>query len=282
MALSFLVLGSSSGGNASLLRCRTPDGVRNLLIDAGLGPRTVVRRLGMAGLEMPRLDAIVLTHADSDHLRSSWERTLLRDRIPVHVPTAHHRDARRHGVPADLLRTFAAPFEPVPGVRFDPFVCPHDREGSSAFRIACGGRTLGWATDLGRVPPGLLEHLRGVEALAIESNYDPGLQQRSGRPEFLVRRITGGRGHLSNRECLEAVLALEGSSPGARGLEHVVLLHLSRDCNDPELVRTLWDREAPGLKDRMVVSHPDRPTEHFELGGPGATSTDRTQGLLFA
>ena len=138
MSLSFLVLGSSSSGNATLLRCRTDRGERNLLIDAGLGPRTFVRRLAMAGIDPPRLDGIVLTHADSDHLRSSWRRTLERDRIPVHVPTAHYRDARREAVPEALLRVFNGSFEPAPGVRFEPFVCPHDREGSSAFRISCG------------------------------------------------------------------------------------------------------------------------------------------------
>jgi phosphoribosyl 1,2-cyclic phosphodiesterase len=279
VSLSFLVLGSSSSGNATLLRCQTESGERNFLIDAGLGPRTFVRRLAMAGLETPRLDGIVLTHADSDHIRNSWRRTLERDEIPVHVPVAHRYDAERQAVPRILSRVFSGPFEPAPGVRFAPYVCPHDREGSCAFRISCGDASLGWATDLGRVPKGLLEHLDGVDALAIESNYDQELQQHSGRPDFLVRRITGGLGHLSNRECLEAVKELTSRQDLLNPMAHIVLLHLSRDCNRPELVRELWAREAPELLKRLVISAHDRPAALLHIRS-GAGSTE--QGVLFA
>ncbi len=67
-----------------------------------------------------------------------------------------------------------------------------------------------------------------MDVLAIESNYCPRLQATSGRPWFLRQRITGGRGHLSNHECVAAVAAID---PGT----HVVLLHLSRQCNNPKL-----------------------------------------------
>ncbi|MCH2145089.1 MAG: MBL fold metallo-hydrolase [Phycisphaerales bacterium] len=278
MSLSFLVLGSSSSGNATLLSCSTPTGERHLLLDAGLGPRTFARRMHMAGLDPVRLDAIILTHADSDHIRASWRRTLERESIPVHMPLAHRRDAERDAVPNHLSRPFSSRFEPVPGVVVDPFEVPHDREGASAFRITCGDVALGWATDLGRVDAGLIEHLRGVNALGIESNYDLERQRTSGRPEFLVRRITGGRGHLSNRECLEAVRQLTRQEAVPGTIEHVVLLHLSRDCNCPELVAGLWADEAPELVDRLLISRHDRPIEQLHLG---AGAGIREQGLLF-
>ena len=117
-----------------------------------------------------------------------------------------------------------------------------------------------------------------MDALAIESNYDLDLQRRSGRPDFLVRRITGGRGHLSNRECLEAVKQLSRRQPSTSDIGHIVLLHLSRDCNRPELVRSLWSREAPELIERLVISSHDRPAELLHVGvGAGAPP----QGLLF-
>ena len=96
-----------------------------------------------------------------------------------------------------------------------------------AFRLLGAGGDVGFATDLGRVTAELLGHFRGVSLLAIESNYCPRMQAESARPEFLKRRITGGSGHLSNQQCAEVA--------GAVGPGHAVLLHLSRECNTPEL-----------------------------------------------
>lgn len=91
---------------------------------------------------------------------------------------------------------------------------------------------MGYATDLGRVPERLIERLRGVDVLAIESNYCPRMQMVSTRPWHLKQRIMGGFGHLSNEQALEAIAAIEPR-------EHVVLLHLSRECNCPSLVARL-------------------------------------------
>ena len=279
MSLSFQVLGSSSSGNATLLICHTPAGERRLLIDAGLGPRTVARRLASVGLDADAIDGIVLTHADSDHMRPTWRRTLERRSLPVHVPLAHHREVVREAVPSTLARSFSGPFEPVAGVRLNPFLVPHDTHGSCAFRIECGHSSLGWATDLGRVPPGLLEHLEGVDALAIESNYDPLMQQNSERPAFLIRRITGGRGHLSNEQCLTAVQELASRQSLLNPLAHIVLLHLSRDCNCPALVTDLWEERAPELVEQLVISRHDEPGPMLRIG---AGVPHRGQGALFS
>jgi phosphoribosyl 1,2-cyclic phosphodiesterase len=110
---------------------------------------------------------------------------------------------------------------------------------------------LGYATDLGHVPGAIVEHLRGVDALAFESNYCPELQLASDRPEYLKRRIMGGGGHLSNQECANAVRRI-GPKPGAP----VVLLHLSQECNTPE-------RAMAGLKCspwNIAVSNQHEPT----------------------
>ncbi|MEE2682217.1 MAG: MBL fold metallo-hydrolase [Planctomycetota bacterium] len=279
MSIAFQVLGSSSSGNATLLSFRTDHAHHHLLLDAGLGPRTVAGRMKELGLEGRTIEAIVLTHADSDHMRSSWTRTLQRTRTPVHVPRAHLAEAERKGVPPDLLRPFDRAFQPVAGVEFDPIRTPHDQTGSAAFRIRCGDASLGWATDLGSVEPALLEHLAGVDALGIESNYDPVMQRESGRSPYLIERIMGGRGHLSNQQCLEAVRTLADRPAEARPLGAVVLLHLSRDCNCRERLRRFWERNVPELADRMEISWPNQPGSRVELDLP---RPDPVQLGLFA
>ena len=278
MSIAFQVLGSSSSGNATLLSCGSADGEHHLLLDAGLGPRTVAKRMTELGLEGRHLDAIVLTHADSDHIRSSWTRTLQRTGTPVHVPRDHLEEAARKGVPRDLLQPFEGPFQPVPDVDFDPIRAPHDQTGSAAFRIRCGDATLGWATDLGTVEPNLLEHFADVDALGIESNYDPVMQRESGRSPYLIDRIMGGRGHLSNQQCLEAVRTLADRPEGVRPLAAIVLLHLSKECNCRDRLRRYWERNAPELADRVEISWPNQAGSRVDLGLP---RTDPVQLGLF-
>jgi phosphoribosyl 1,2-cyclic phosphodiesterase len=104
--------------------------------------------------------------------------------------------------------------------------------------------------------------MRGVDILAIESNYDRAMQLESARPAFLKDRIMGGKGHLSNDECIDAVRAI--SWP--REPEHVVLLHLSRECNCPGLVRGMWRKALPALEPRLVIAQPFAPTQPIRRG----------------
>ncbi len=164
------------------------------------------------------------------------------------------------------------PFEPVPelhpALTVETSATAHDDAGSHALVVRHGGRSVGYATDLGSVPPELVRRLCGVDVLAIEANYDPDLQRASGRPAFVQRRVTGGRGHLSNAQAFSAVRRVfarcrrAGCSPPG----HVVLLHRSRDCNCPRRVRSLFDTDA-AVGRRVVLAEQDRPTDWLG-GGP--------------
>lgn len=254
------VLASSSGGNASVLIARGPGGSRRVvLIDAGLSPRRTVKFLAERGVEPWEVDAVLLTHLDTDHFHPGWYSGSRHGRLidaPLRMHRGHLGRAERGGmlgVPCEPFDDGGA-FEVVPGVRTSAVMMSHDHLGVAAFRFEIDtpdGRsaTLGFATDLGRVTGDLTDHLRGVGVLAIESNYCPQMQADSDRPVFLKRRITGGAGHLSNHEAHAAVEAI-----GPR--EHVVFLHLSRQCNTPETVAAL---HAGSDYPYTIASH-DRPT----------------------
>ncbi|NJL31128.1 MAG: hypothetical protein HC898_05580 [Phycisphaerales bacterium] len=116
---------------------------------------------------------------------------------------------------------------------------PHDDKGTIGYRIDSPGGSIGFATDLGRVPEPLIELFTaqgGVDLLAIESNYDPVMQRTSSRPWFLKQRIMGGHGHLSNQQAFElARTIVQQSHPGKPA--RIVLLHRSQQCNGVEIVR---------------------------------------------
>jgi hypothetical protein len=80
----------------------------------------------------------------------------------------------------------------------------------------------------------MVEHLAGVDLLGVEFNHDVAMQKSSRRPDFLIERNLSDDGHLSNRQ---GALLLEAVLNGSRGRapRHVVLLHLSEQCNQPEL-----------------------------------------------
>lgn len=244
------VLASGSSGNCSILR--TPQS--SILIDAGLSPRRTMLHLAEIGLEPADLDAILLTHLDSDHFHAGWARGLPAG-VPVFVHATHARQARARGLARHALATFHEAVDPAPGLRVLVALSAHDQLGTAAFRFQFPtGASLGFATDLGSVSDTLVEHLGGVDVLAIESNYCPRMQVESDRPEFLKQRVMGGGGHLSNQECARLVAEI-----GPRS--HVVLLHLSRQCNDPTLAARLHARQPY----RLTVSSQTEPTPWIEI-----------------
>lgn len=277
--LGLTVLGSGSAGNCSVLSVGEQSRSRLLLIDAGLSPRDAAARLdGALSRRLDEVTDLFLTHLDGDHWRPSWSRFIRRHGVRVHLHRAHEGAAIARGVPADSIRTLDDRDDPHhldDGLRVQAVRAPHDAQGSTAWLCEwTSGREvarLGFATDLGRVPPRLFERFRDLDLLAFESNYDPELQAASGRPAWLKARITGGRGHLSNDASLEAVRRMSRASR----LQAIVLLHLSRECNRPELVERLWREEVPDLAERLIVTDQRRPA-------PTAIARPRLRGEFSA
>ncbi len=271
------VLASGSAGNCSVLLLG--DGVtqrrRACLIDLGLSPRKTWRLLGTLGIEPHQIDSVILTHLDADHLHRGWLRPGAANTMPGHVCVrAHHTHARELArTPlaerGTLGRPKLAAFDDGFSLAGDGgggcrvYMASHDEEGVSVFRFELVGGSLGFATDVGCVTAELIEHLTGVDVLAIESNYCPRMQEASGRPEFLKQRITGGSGHLSNFQALTAIGHIEPKL-------HVVLLHLSRDCNCPEVVAQMHE----GADYAWTITDQHEPTRWIGVGAGHAVLRD--------
>ena len=260
------ILASGSSGNCTLLRV----GGRTLVIDAGIGPRTCAQRLDGTGAAVCDVSDMLLTHLDTDHFTPTWFRTIERLGIRVHLARSHLHHFYRAGEQAarrlqkgGQLRAFdEGHFTLGEGegdaLHVRTLLCPHDETGSVSYRIDSAHGRLAYATDVGHVRGDLVESMTGVDLLAIESNYDPRMEIDSPRPEFLKQRIMGGAGHLSNEQARDAVLrAVERSAEPPR---HVVLLHLSRQCNHPDIARAVWN-DHPQLASRL------RFTSQFERTG---------------
>ena len=111
------------------------------------------------------------------------------------------------------------------------FPVPHDAVDPVGFAFHAGAGGLGFITDLGYATKMIVERLREVHTLVIETNHDEKLLQNDKhRPWPVKQRIQSRHGHLSNTA---AASVIEQLLPGK--IERVVLGHLSRDCNTPAL-----------------------------------------------
>jgi phosphoribosyl 1,2-cyclic phosphodiesterase len=229
------VFGSSSGGNCTAL---WKDG-RALLVDAGFGPRAIERCLERHDLGLHSISGVAITHIHADHVNEFALGSLGLLGIPFFSPpevltalarnSAAGRELRKRGLlqPLKGLNGIVGPF----GI--EAFPVPHDSPGGCfGYSIWIGETKMTIATDLGFPGPGLVERFEGSRVIVIESNHDPEMLERSGRPAWLKRRIRE-RGHLSNGQCADFVAeVLEASSDPPQA---ILVAHISQECNTNEL-----------------------------------------------
>ncbi len=229
---SFQILASGSEGNAALLCTQHT----NLLIDCGLPVRELAKR--MMPMRPERLDMVLVTHSHIDHVAGIdglIKHGLKYGRvIPIHVSSLEVRDviARKlsNECPPFAFYEPGLPFS-IGDIKIDTMSCLHDApDGSVAFKFTLpDGTKIGYAVDLGFIPPAMPKKFFDCSVIAIESNYDPDLLAACNHPESVKARVAGAGGHLSNEACAEFLASTNGS------LKKVVLLHLSTSSNRPAL-----------------------------------------------
>lgn len=220
------VLGSGSAGNAALVE----HGGRRLLVDAGFDPVELVARLNAAGVPPATVDDVVLTHGHRDHvLGAAHGARVYGWRLWGTLGTVWQWRALRYVdvqpfAPGDTLDLGA--------FRVHTVATSHDVDESSAVVVeaAGGGARIGYCTDLGEATPDVERLLTGLDALVLEANHDEAMLRAGPYPPEVQARVAGVRGHLSNEQA--ARLARRVAHPG---LAYVVLAHLSRRNNSPQL-----------------------------------------------
>jgi phosphoribosyl 1,2-cyclic phosphodiesterase len=219
------VLGSGSRGNAVLLE----SGGSRVLIDAGFTPQVLAERLMAIEVAPESVDAVVVTHEHIDHVRGA---RVAADRFGWSIyATAGTILA------AGELRDVAIPFRAgdiitVTDLDIAAIASPHDAAEPIVVVATAKstGARAGIAYDMGCVTHQVADGLRDVDLLVIESNHDEAMLHHGPYPDFVRDRIAGRRGHLSNRSAMQLVRSI-----AHRALKHVVLAHLSENCNTPAL-----------------------------------------------
>ncbi len=245
-----ITLGSGSSGNAALVR----NGASAFLVDAGLSSKQLTTRLAACGVMPEQLAGILLTHEHSDHT-SSLKVLLGKHGLPVFCNAMTARALQDGGLKHTNWRLFQTGAEFSLGdFAVRAFSVPHDAADPVGFRISTNGGCLGVLTDLGYATRMVFDALRGVKAILIETNHDEDLLQKdTKRPWSVKQRILSRHGHLSNAAAARVLAELEAP------LHHVILGHLSRDCNSPQLAAGCVGRALEGRAGAICCAPPDQP-----------------------
>ena len=224
--MEILVLASGSSGNAVLI-C---SGATSILVDVGISALQVSKRLEAFGKAPDEIDAILLTHEHSDHVRGLDVYLRRHHAAPVWTTpgTWSKIDVRSVGG-GDL---YSGRTQRFGAFRVTPVAISHDAAEAVAYVFDDGEHSAALCTDTGIVTQLLEQRLQGCELLFLETNHDKDMLRHGPYPWHLKQRIDSRTGHLSNHQSCEAVDRLSSST-----LKGVVGMHLSAENNCPNLVR---------------------------------------------
>lgn len=260
--LRVTILGSGSRGNSLLIDSHDT----TVLVDAGFNPRTLARRLALAGRRPEEVHALLLTHEHTDHACGAAA-ACLKWKWPLYATAgtlSHLPDAQAMLSGTMVVARCHSAFS-VGGLSVVATPVPHDANEAAALVITdvATGYRVGVATDLGHVPETLPRAFERLDLLVVESNHDERMLAEGPYPWMLKRRVGSNLGHLSNKQTAALLPQL-----AHKGLRAVVLAHLSETNNAPDIAvrdATQSLRKAGWRGENVIAAH------QTEIRGPFAT-----------
>lgn len=251
MTLQIASINSGSNGNCYYVG-NLSDAV---LVDVGLPAAMIERRMKQMGLDIKKVKALFISHEHTDHIKG-LSTLAHRHFIPIYIT---HKTARGIKLIKHLSKDFTKdiPIE-IGTLTITPFLKQHDAIDAHSFIIEANNVCVGVLTDIGEVCNDVKKYFSKCNAVFLETNYDDDMLQNGKYSEFLKKRITGSKGHLSNKQALE--LCKNYSSPN---LSLLILSHISKENNSTELVKNLF--ESNFNKIQIQIASRYEPTPIFEI-----------------
>lgn len=238
MSLFITSLNSGSNGNCYYIGNNTDA----ILVDAGISCRETEKRMRLLGLSMNKVKAIFVSHEHSDHIRGLASLSVKYD-LPVYIT---NRTLKHCSVPVkkELANELTA-HSPVNigTLTVTAFPKLHDAVDPHSFIVNHNGITIGVFTDIGSSCDQVVQYFSQCNAAFLEANYDEQMLDKGKYPQYLKNRIRGGQGHLSNSQALNIFNAHRPPF-----MTHLLLAHLSKDNNDPNLVQQLFEDHADDIQ----------------------------------
>ncbi|MGI6242593.1 MAG: MBL fold metallo-hydrolase [Prevotella sp.] len=229
--LHYISFGSGSSGNCSYLFTENS----GLLIDAGVGIRTLKKYFKNYEMQMSNVKNLIVTHDHADHVKSVGS---LSNDYNLAVYSTHKVHAGieknwcvRNKIMPERKKIIEKniPFQ-LDDFSITPFEVPHDSSDNVGYCIQYEDITFVLMTDIGHLTDEIKSYIGKADYLVIEADYEPEMLEQGPYPEYLKNRIRGPYGHMSNMEC-----GLALAENATQKLKHVWLCHLSNENNHPSL-----------------------------------------------
>jgi len=253
MSLFITSLNSGSNGNCYYVGNET----EAVLVDVGISCREVEKRIKRLGLLMENIKAVFISHEHSDHIYGLCG-LVKKYCLPVYITEATMQNGRL-AFDRALVRIFVA-HEPILIGNLSVIAFPkfHDAADPYSFVVECDKVSVGIFTDIGKACKNVIGYFKQCHAAFLEANYDEDMLHKGNYPFYLKKRISGGMGHLSNNEALD--IFIRHRPPF---MSHLLLSHLSKNNNSPELVQKIFDAHAG--KVQIIVASRYTETSIFRI-----------------
>lgn len=263
------VLRSGSSGNCTLVEhncCR-------ILIDAGMSQKKIKDVLEEVNLDISKIQGVIITHLHSDHCNYSTFQICRKNGIPLYI---HNKNVPaiksflKKDIPENLsiINFSDQPFQ-IGSFTVEPFDVSHDAfvvTSGFTIRANTGEPCLTYAADMGFFPDTLISKFINSDTIVLESNHDIDMLWKNPyRPFIHKKRVSGDKGHLSNKQSAEALIKIAQSS---NKRPQVILCHLSQDHNSPQLaLDTVGSSlEQQNISLPLYVAKRNERTPFFEIG----------------
>lgn len=244
----------------------------HVLVDIGISGKKMEAGLKELDLTGKDLDAILITHEHSDHIQGLGV-IARKYGIPIYTTggTVDAIQRMKSGIgklPEGIFREIREDEAfTIKDLTIHPFQISHDAAHPVGYRLECGEKSVGIATDLGRYGDYLVDRLQKLDALLLEANHDVRMLQVGPYPYRLKQRILGDRGHLSNENAGRLLCRLLHDH-----MKAVFLGHLSKENNYEALAFetvcsevTLGDNPYKAGDFKIQVARRDRVSEIIEI-----------------
>lgn len=253
MALQITSIASGSNGNCYYI------GNENeaVFVDAGISCREIETRMKRLGLNMQKVKAVFISHEHSDHIKG-LPVLAKKHGLPTYITETTLKYGKLH-LDRERVQHFSAG-QPVciGDISVTAFPKFHDASDPYSFIIGDKEVKVGVFTDIGLPCAQVIRYFQECHAAFLEANYDEDMLNKGNYPYHLKKRISGEKGHLSNKQALELFKRYRPSF-----MTHLFLSHLSKNNNCPQLVSQLFNEHAEGVKMIVASRFEETPVYHI-------------------